>query len=158
MHTPSKQTPWPLQGVPTPLPMNDPGQGVVHAPALVLRRTSPWYRGWHRSQADPEKAPVTAVSDALSGSPTQIHVPLPPSHRPRVRTPHGWLPNVALRPHNASRPFAKLAVAQARIFGAPDLPMVVIEHPLGGLADAEIRERAHHAVGQVMDLIERMRA
>ncbi len=57
-----------------------------------------------------------------------------------------------------STPFAKLAVAQARIFGAPDLPMVVIEHPLGGLADAQIRERAHHAVGQVMDLIERMRA
>ncbi len=51
------------------------------------------------------------MSDALSGSPTQIHVPLPPSHRPRLRPPHGWLPNVALRPHNASRPFAKLAVA-----------------------------------------------
>jgi hypothetical protein len=56
-----------------------------------------------------------------------------------------------------STPFSKLAMAQARTFGVPDLPMVVIPHPLGGLSDEEIRGRADHAVAQVVELIEAMR-
>jgi len=57
-----------------------------------------------------------------------------------------------------SAPFAHLAKTQARIFGVPDLPMVVIPHPLGGLSSEEIQGRAHHALPQIMELVEGLRA
>jgi len=56
-----------------------------------------------------------------------------------------------------SAPFVPLAKAQARVFGAPDLPLVVIPHPLGGISQEEIHGRAHHAVPQIMELVKELR-
>jgi hypothetical protein len=52
-----------------------------------------------------------------------------------------------------SGPFLKLATAQARVFGVPDLPLLLIPHPLGGLDLEEVRGRATHAIPQVLQLI-----
>ena len=52
-----------------------------------------------------------------------------------------------------SDPFLKLAKAQARVFGVPDLPLVVIPHPLGGIELAGVRARADAALPQVLELI-----
>jgi hypothetical protein len=52
-----------------------------------------------------------------------------------------------------SEAFQNLARAQARVFGVPDLPLIVIPHPLGGLAMAEVKSRAEHALPQLLDLI-----
>jgi hypothetical protein len=35
----------------------------------------------------------------------------------------------------------------------PDLPLVVIPHPLGGVSLEQVEGRAHHAVPQLMALI-----
>jgi len=56
-----------------------------------------------------------------------------------------------------SAPFVTLAKAQARVFGAPDLPLVVIPHPLGGISQEEIQGRALHAVPQIVELIKVLR-
>jgi hypothetical protein len=53
-----------------------------------------------------------------------------------------------------STPFEKLGQAQARVFGAPDLPLVMIPHPLGGIRIEEVRARAERAVPKVLALIE----
>ena len=45
-----------------------------------------------------------------------------------------------------SGPFLKLGQAQARVFGVPDLPLLVIPHPLGGLTIDQVKARADHAV------------
>jgi hypothetical protein len=52
-----------------------------------------------------------------------------------------------------SEPFVKLGKTQARVLGIPDLPLVLIPHPLGGLALAKVQERANVAIPQVADLI-----
>ena len=52
-----------------------------------------------------------------------------------------------------STPFEKLGRAQARVFGVPDLPLVMIEHPLGGLAMDDVRARAAQAAPQVVALL-----
>ena len=52
-----------------------------------------------------------------------------------------------------STPFEKLGRAQARVFGVPDLPLVMIEHPLGGLAMVDVRARAAQAAPQVVALL-----
>ena len=52
-----------------------------------------------------------------------------------------------------SGPFLKLGKTQARVFGVPDLPLLLIPHPLGGLAVDEVRGRAEHAIPQVLQLI-----
>ena len=52
-----------------------------------------------------------------------------------------------------SGPFMKLGKAQARTFGVPDLPLVEIPHPLGGLVLDSVKQRAHVAVPQVLSLI-----
>ena len=44
-----------------------------------------------------------------------------------------------------STPFEKLGRAQARVLGVPDLPLVMIQHPLGGLAMDDVRARAGQA-------------
>jgi hypothetical protein len=51
-----------------------------------------------------------------------------------------------------SGPFLKLGRAQARVFGAPDMPLIVIPHPLGGLALDDVRGRADVAIPKVIDL------
>lgn len=53
-----------------------------------------------------------------------------------------------------STPFEKLGQAQAKVFGAPDLPLVMIQHPLGGVQIDEVRARARQALPKVLALIE----
>jgi hypothetical protein len=52
-----------------------------------------------------------------------------------------------------SGPFMKLGQAQARTFGVPDLPLIEIPHPLGGLSIEGVQGRAEAAVPQVVDLV-----
>ena len=49
--------------------------------------------------------------------------------------------------------FLKLAKTQARVFGVPDLPLVIIPHPLGGLSIEQVEGRALVATPQLVDLI-----
>lgn len=53
-----------------------------------------------------------------------------------------------------SRPFLKLGQNQARVFGVPELPLVVIPHPLGGIGLEQVRQRADAAVPKLLALIE----
>ena len=43
---------------------------------------------------------------------------------------------------------------EAKVFGAPDLPLLMIEHPLGGIQMDEVRARAQQALPKVLELIE----
>ncbi len=52
-----------------------------------------------------------------------------------------------------SEPFVKLARAQARVFGVPDLALIVIPHPLGGLNMEAVGSRADMANPQLQALI-----
>ncbi len=52
-----------------------------------------------------------------------------------------------------SEPFLKLGQAQSRVFGVPDLPLVVIPHPLGGISLEQVEGRALVAIPQVIELI-----
>ena len=51
-----------------------------------------------------------------------------------------------------STPFEQLARTQARVLGVPDLPLVKITHPLGGIALDDVRGRAEQALAQLIDL------
>ena len=53
-----------------------------------------------------------------------------------------------------SAPFLKLGTTQARVLGVPDLPLVMIPHPLGGLSIEQVEGRALVAIPQVVDLIQ----
>jgi hypothetical protein len=53
-----------------------------------------------------------------------------------------------------STPFEKLGRAQARVLGVPDLPLVMIQHPLGGLEMGDVRARADQAMPGVIALLE----
>lgn len=52
-----------------------------------------------------------------------------------------------------STPFMKLGTAQARTFGAPDLPLIEIPHPLGGLTLDRVQERAAVTVPKLVQLL-----
>jgi hypothetical protein len=52
-----------------------------------------------------------------------------------------------------SDPFRTLGTTQARVLGAPDLPLVMIAHPLGGLSIEQVQGRALVAIPQVIKLI-----
>jgi hypothetical protein len=52
-----------------------------------------------------------------------------------------------------SGPFLKLGQSQARVFGVPDLPLIEIPHPLGGLAIEQVKARADHAIPQFAKLL-----
>ena len=52
-----------------------------------------------------------------------------------------------------STPFEKLGRAQAKVLGVPDLPLVMIQHPLGGLAMDDVRARAAQASPGVLSLL-----
>lgn len=54
-----------------------------------------------------------------------------------------------------SGPFLKLGRNQARTFGVPDLPLIEITHPLGGIALDEVRERAQQALPAWLELLEK---
>jgi hypothetical protein len=49
--------------------------------------------------------------------------------------------------------FMKLGSAQAKVFGVPDLPLLKIQHPLGGLQMDKVRERAAVALPQLLALL-----
>lgn len=53
-----------------------------------------------------------------------------------------------------STPFERLGHAQAKVFGAPDLPLFMIQHPLGGIQIDDVRARAQQALPKVLELIE----
>ena len=52
-----------------------------------------------------------------------------------------------------SEPFKALGKNQARVFGTPELPLVMIAHPLGGLSLEQVQGRALVAIPQVVALI-----
>ena len=52
-----------------------------------------------------------------------------------------------------STPFEKLGRAQAKVLGVPDLPLVMIQHPLGGLAIDDVKARAEQATPPVIELL-----
>ena len=49
--------------------------------------------------------------------------------------------------------FMKLGTAQARVFGVPDLPLLKIPHPLGGLSMEKVRERAEVVLPQLLKFV-----
>ncbi len=49
--------------------------------------------------------------------------------------------------------FMKLGKAQAKVFGVPELPLLEIKHPLGGLNMDQVRERAAVAMPQLLKFI-----
>lgn len=53
-----------------------------------------------------------------------------------------------------SEPFRALGKNQARVFGVPDLPLLMIAHPLGGLSIEQVQGRALVAIPQVVELIQ----
>jgi hypothetical protein len=57
-----------------------------------------------------------------------------------------------------SGPFLKLGQAQARVFGVPGLPLLEIEHPLGGQPIEGVRARAGQAVTQFVKLLQEKRS
>jgi hypothetical protein len=54
--------------------------------------------------------------------------------------------------------FMKLGTAQAKVFGVPDLPLLEIPHPLGGLGMEQVRERAAAALPQLIKVVKEKRA
>jgi hypothetical protein len=54
--------------------------------------------------------------------------------------------------------FMKLGTAQAKVFGVPDLPLLKIRHPLGGLDMDKVRERAAVALPQLVKVVREKRA
>ncbi len=50
--------------------------------------------------------------------------------------------------------FETLGRTQARVLGVPDLPLIMIPHPLGGVSLDEVRARAQVAIPQIVELIQ----
>ena len=55
-----------------------------------------------------------------------------------------------------TEPFLKLAQAQAKTFGVPDLPIIMIPHPLGGISVEQVEGRAEIAWPQLEKLMREM--
>ena len=47
--------------------------------------------------------------------------------------------------------FLGLARNQSKVFGVPEMPLIVVPHPLGGVPMNEVRARAERALPQVLD-------
>jgi len=52
-----------------------------------------------------------------------------------------------------SDPFMKLGAAQARTFGVPDLPLLRIPHPLGGVDLKQVKGRVEAALPKLLELV-----
>ena len=52
-----------------------------------------------------------------------------------------------------SDPFLKLGRAQAKTFGVPDLPLLRIPHPLGGIGIEQVQARAEAALPELLALV-----
>jgi hypothetical protein len=50
--------------------------------------------------------------------------------------------------------FERLAALQSKAMGHPDLTVVVVEHPLGGIEPEEVMEKAKVAADAVVALLE----
>ena len=54
--------------------------------------------------------------------------------------------------------FMRLGTAQAKVFGVPDLPLLQISHPLGGLSMDKVRDRAAVALPQLLKVVKEKRS
>ena len=52
-----------------------------------------------------------------------------------------------------SEPFLQLGRTQSRVLGVPDLPLIIIMHPLGGLALDDVKARANSALPQLLEVL-----
>jgi len=52
-----------------------------------------------------------------------------------------------------SDPFLRLGQAQAKTFGVPDLPLLRIPHPLGGIAYEQVKGRVEAALPKFLALV-----
>ena len=52
-----------------------------------------------------------------------------------------------------SKPFLNLGRNQSRVLGVPDLPLIIIDHPLGGISMDDVKARADCALPQVLDVL-----
>jgi hypothetical protein len=52
-----------------------------------------------------------------------------------------------------SGPFLQLGKNQARTFGVPDLPLLEIPHPLGGISIEQVQGRAEVAIPKFVELV-----
>ena len=52
-----------------------------------------------------------------------------------------------------STPFERLGRTQATVLGVPELPLLMIPHPLGGLSYEKVRERADAAIPKIVELL-----
>jgi hypothetical protein len=53
-----------------------------------------------------------------------------------------------------SEPFLEMGRTQARIFGMPELPLLVVPHPLGGISVDDVKARAALALAQLVKLVQ----
>lgn len=53
--------------------------------------------------------------------------------------------------------FVTLGQAEARALGLPGLPLVTVPHPMGGVPEKEVRERARAVVSEVVEVLTRDR-
>ena len=66
---------------------------------------------------------------------------------------------VELRKHGlitaviCSVPFEKLGRSQARVLGVPDLPLIMIPHPLGGIGRDQVQARSELVIPRFVDLV-----
>ncbi len=52
-----------------------------------------------------------------------------------------------------SQPFLQLGRTQSRVLGVPDLPLIIIKHPLGGISMDDVKARADSALPQLLDMM-----
>jgi hypothetical protein len=52
-----------------------------------------------------------------------------------------------------SDPFLRLGQAQAKTFGVPDLPLLRIPHPLGGIGIEQVQGRVEAALPKLLQLV-----
>ena len=52
-----------------------------------------------------------------------------------------------------SEPFLRLGQAQAKTFGVPDLPLLRIPHPLGGIGIEQVQGRVEAALPMLLQLV-----
>ncbi len=52
----------------------------------------------------------------------------------------------------ATNEFVSLAKAQARSMGYPDLRLVIVKHPLGGVPEEKALEKSAEAVEQIAEI------
>lgn len=52
-----------------------------------------------------------------------------------------------------SEPFLQLGRTQSRVLGVPDLSLIIIKHPLGGISMDDVKARADSALAQLLDIL-----